>query len=66
LIRNTGITEKINVNYLVTEQNINYTEVGYSVDRILFGMKIGVYAAFEDDEFAAWNVRIGLGGFLNN
>ena len=20
---------------------------------------------FEDDEFAAWNVRIGLGGFLN-
>lgn len=60
-----GITEVVNVNYLITEQKINYTEVGYSIDRILFGMKVGVYAAFEDDEFAAWNVRIGLGGFLN-
>jgi hypothetical protein len=60
-----GISETINVNYLVTEQNINYTEVGYSIDRIFFGMKVGVYAAFEDDEFAACNVRIGFGGFLN-
>ena len=60
-----GISETININYLVTEQNINYTEVGYSIDRIFFGMKVGVYAAFEDDEFAACNVRIGFGGFLN-
>jgi len=60
-----GIAETLNFNYLITEQNINYTEIGYSVDRIFFGMKVGVYAAFEDDEFSAWNVRIGLGGFLN-
>jgi hypothetical protein len=60
-----GISEMLNFNYLITEQNINYTEVGYSVDRIFFGMKVGVYAAFEDDEFAAWNVRIGLGGLLS-
>ena len=62
----SGILETINVNYLITEQNINYSEVGYSVNRIFLGMKIGVYAAFEDAEFAAWNIRIGLGGFLNN
>ena len=65
-LSNSGISETINVNYLITEQNINYSEVGYSVDRIVFGMKIGVYAAFEDTDFAAWNIRIGLGGFLNN
>jgi hypothetical protein len=64
-LSNSGISETINVNYLITEQNINYSEVGYSVDRIFFGMKVGVYAAFEDTDFAAWNVRIGLGGFLN-
>ena len=60
-----GISEVLNFNYLITEQNINYTEIGYSVDRIFFGFKLGVYAAFEDNEFAAWNVRIGLGGFFN-
>ena len=64
-LSSSGITETINLNYLITEQNINYSEIGYSVDRIFFGMKVGVYAAFEDDEFAAWNVRIGLGGLLN-
>ena len=64
-LSNLGISESLNLNYLITEQNINYTEVGYSIDRILFGIKIGVYAAFEDDEFAACNVRIGFGGFLN-
>ena len=60
-----GISESLNLNYLITEQSVNYTEIGYSIDRIFFGMKVGVYAAFEEDEFNALRIRIGLGGFLN-
>lgn len=59
-MRNNLMKESFELHYLITEQNINYTEFGYSLNNIFFFMNAGVYVSFEDDQFEQVGFRIGF------
>jgi len=60
LVRVTGITENIFVNYLATPTSRNYTEVGYGIDGILRIFRLEAAAAFRDGEYLNYGVRVGI------
>ncbi|HNV27820.1 MAG TPA: DUF5686 family protein [Cyclobacteriaceae bacterium] len=60
LIRVTGITENIFVNYLATPTSKNYTEVGYGIDGILRIFRLEVAAAFTDGQYLNYGFRVGI------
>lgn len=60
LIRVTGITENIFVNYLATPTSQNYTEVGYGLDGILRIFRLEAAAAFGDGKYLNYGFRIGI------
>lgn len=60
LIRVTGITENIFVNYLATPTSKNYTEVGYGIDGILRIFRLEAAAAFRDGQYLNYGFRVGI------
>ena len=60
LVRVTGITENIFVNYLATPTSKNYTEVGYGIDGILRIFRLEVAAAFQNGQYLNYGFRVGV------
>lgn len=60
LLNQTNWKESLHVNYLWTEREKHFYEFGYSLNQILFMVNLGVFAAFEDDEFKGLGLRVGL------
>jgi len=60
LIRVTGITENIFVNYLAAPTSKNYTEVGYGIDGILRIFRLEAAAAFQDGKYLNYGFRVGI------
>jgi hypothetical protein len=60
IVRLTGITENIFVNYLATPSSKNYTEVGYGIDGILRIFRLEAIAAFQDGQYINYGFRIGI------
>jgi hypothetical protein len=60
VIRLTGITENIFVNYLATPTSRNYTEVGYGIDGILRIFRLEAIAGFRDGQYIDYGFRIGI------
>jgi hypothetical protein len=60
LVRVTGITENIFVNYLATPTSKNYTELGYGIDGILRVFRLEGAVAFQDWEYLNYGFRIGI------
>ena len=63
LLNSSSLTEKFSINYLLTDRSINYYEFGYSLNRILLFINLGVYVSFEDDEFDQLGFRLGVDTF---
>jgi hypothetical protein len=60
LVRVTGITENIFVNYLATPTSKNYTEVGYGIDGILRIFRLEAAAAFQNGQYLNYGFRVGI------
>jgi len=60
LIRVTGITENIFVNYLAAPTSKNYTEVGYGIDGILRIFRLEAAVAFQDGQYVNYGFRVGI------
>ncbi len=60
LVRVTGITENIFVNYLATPTSKNYTEVGYGIDGIFRIFRLEAAAAFQDGQYLNYGFRVGI------
>jgi len=53
-------TEKLYASYLTQPHYKNYTEVGYSMSQIFFIGSAGVFAGFDDGQYARWGFRVGI------
>jgi len=53
-------TESIGISYLKTPEIGHYTQVGYSMNEILFLMDIGLYVGFEDLSYRGFGVKINF------
>lgn len=60
LIRLTGVTENIFVNYLATPLSNDYTEVGYSLDGILRIFRLEGAVSFSGGSYQTYGFRIGI------
>lgn len=60
LLNQTAWKERVEINYLYTEQEKHYYEFGYSLDRILLLFNVGAYVGFEDDQYQSFGIRLGL------
>ncbi|GAB1446955.1 DUF5686 and carboxypeptidase regulatory-like domain-containing protein [Flammeovirgaceae bacterium] len=60
LIRLTGITENIFVNYLASPLSNDYTELGYSLDGILRIFRLEGVVSFSGGNYQAYGFRIGV------
>lgn len=60
IVRLTGITENVFVNYLATPTSKNYTELGYGIDGILRILRLEFAAAFQDGRYINNGFRIGV------
>jgi len=60
VVSNRLWTESIYTNYLTQPNYINYVEVGYSMNQIFLIGSAGVFAGFEDGNYAQWGFRIGI------
>jgi hypothetical protein len=60
MVRLTGITENIFVNYLATPTSKNYTEVGYGIDGILRILRLEFATAFQDGKYVSNGFRLGV------
>lgn len=60
IVRLTGITENVFVNYLATPYSKNYTEVGYSLDGILRIFRLEAAASFIHGNYQSNGFRIGI------
>jgi hypothetical protein len=60
LVRLTGITENLFVNYLATPISDDYTEVGYSLDGILRIFRLEGAVSFSGGSYQANGFRIGI------
>ena len=57
-------TENIYTSYLSQPHYKNYVEVGYSMNQIFLIGSAGVFAGFEDGNYARWGFRVGIN--INN
>lgn len=55
-----GLREGVFVNYLLTENSNNYTELGYSLEGILNFFRVEVAANFENLQYQGWGIRVGI------
>lgn len=53
-------TENIYASYLTQPNYKNYSEIGYSMNQIFLLVNAGVFAGFEDGEYARWGFRVGI------
>lgn len=60
LIRLTGVTENIFVNYLAAPLSNDYTEVGYSLDGILRIFRLEGAVSFTGGHYKTYGFRIGV------
>jgi hypothetical protein len=60
IVRLTGITENVFVNYLATPTSKNYTELGYGIDGIFRILRLEFAAAFQDGKYLNNGFRIGV------
>lgn len=60
MVRVTGITENVFVNYLATTSSKNYTEVGYGIDGILRIFRLEAAAAFQNGQYLNYGFRVGV------
>jgi hypothetical protein len=60
IVRLTGITENVFVNYLATPTSKNYTELGYGIDGIFRILRLEFAAAFQDGKYINNGFRIGV------
>ena len=65
LVRMTGLTETVFVNYLATHNSGNYTEMGYGIDNIFRIFRIEGILSFQDGAFKEAGLRIGISTVLN-
>jgi len=65
LLRLTGITENVFVNYLGTNNSGNYTEIGYGIDNIFRFFRIEGILSFQDGKFIDSGLRIGVSTILD-
>jgi ribosomal protein L19 len=65
LLRFTGITENVFVNYLGTNNSGNYTEIGYGIDNIFRFFRIEGILSFQDGKFIDSGLRIGVSTILD-
>ena len=56
----TELEEKVEFNYLLTEQKLPYYEFGYSLNRILLFMEAGIYTSFKDHQFESIGFKLGF------
>ncbi len=60
MVRLTGITENVFVNYLATPTSKNYTEVGYGIDGILRIFRLEAVTSFQDGKYLDYGFRLGI------
>nr|HPH47811.1 DUF5686 family protein [Chryseolinea sp.] len=60
MVRVTGITENVFVNYLATTSSKNYTEIGYGIDGILRIFRLEAAAAFQNGQYLNYGFRVGV------
>ncbi|MEQ8909702.1 MAG: DUF5686 and carboxypeptidase regulatory-like domain-containing protein [Vicingaceae bacterium] len=60
LLNQTEWKERVEFNYLYTEQKQQYYEFGYSLDRILLMMNVGAFVGFVDHQYQSFGIRLGL------
>ena len=60
MVRLTGITENVFVNYLASPTSNNYTEVGYGIDGILRILRLEAITSFQDGKYLDYGFRIGI------
>jgi hypothetical protein len=60
LIRLTGVTENVFVNYLSAPLSNDYTEVGYSLDGILRIFRLEGAVSFSGGNYQSYGFRIGI------
>lgn len=65
LLRMTGLTENVFINYLGTQNSGNYTELGYGLDNIFRIFRIEGVLSFQDGVFKEAGLRIGISTVLD-
>ena len=65
LLRFTGITENVFVNYLATNNSGNYTEIGYGIDNIFRFFRVEGILSFQEGKFIDSGIRIGVSTLLD-
>lgn len=60
LVRLTGVTENLFVNYLATPLSNDYTEIGYSLDGILRIFRLEGAMSFSGGQYQTYGFRIGI------
>ncbi|MEL7002828.1 MAG: DUF5686 and carboxypeptidase regulatory-like domain-containing protein [Bacteroidota bacterium] len=66
LVRLFGVRENVFVNYLGTDNSMNYTELGYGINYIFRIFRIEAVTSFIDGEYQDFGVRIGVATNLDN
>lgn len=66
IVRFAGVRENFFVNYLATENSLNYTELGYGINYIFRIFRIEAVTSFQDGKYQDFGVRIGIATSLDN
>jgi hypothetical protein len=60
VIRNSMITEKLFVNYLITPELKNYVETGYGISNLFLLLNVEAVAGFENGKFRSAGVKVSV------
>ncbi|MGM0579334.1 MAG: DUF5686 and carboxypeptidase regulatory-like domain-containing protein [Bacteroidota bacterium] len=55
-----GLKEGVFVNYLLTPDSNNYSELGYSIEGILRFFRLEVASQYENFKYKGWGIRVGI------
>lgn len=59
-LNQTNLTEAFHFNYLLTEQDIHYTEVGYGLNRIFWLIDVELFSSFLNAEYEDFGFRMSI------
>jgi Family of unknown function (DUF5686)/CarboxypepD_reg-like domain len=65
LLNRTNLSEELYFNYLYTNLETHYYEVGYSLNKLFLMFDVEVFASFVNDTYSAFGVKLKL-NFINN
>lgn len=65
LLNTTNLKEKITVNYLLTDLNVNYYEVGYSLQGLFLLFDVDFFVNFKNEHYNSLGFKLKL-NFINN